>query len=72
VFGNPPNVITETDDIEIPANVLAVGIEEYGLFDAADPSEWVVTAVYRAMLREAIKSGHIQRVTTDPRAAAVA
>jgi hypothetical protein len=59
-------------EIEIAPEVLAAGVEEYGLFDAADPSEWVVPAVYLAMLRAAIASGQVKYVATDPGDAAIA
>lgn len=60
------------DEIEIAPSVMKVGIEEYGLFDAPDPSEWVVPAVYRAMLREAIRLGHVKYVGANAGHACVA
>jgi hypothetical protein len=35
--------------IEISPEMLAAGVEVYALFDFADPGEWVVSAIYRAM-----------------------
>lgn len=68
-----PTLLTQrTEDIEITPEVLAAGINEYGLFDAADPSEWVVPAIYRAMLRAAIQSGQVKFVSADSGDAGVA
>ena len=39
----------ELSAIEVTPEMIAVGIEEYGLFDWGDPGEWVVLAIYRAM-----------------------
>lgn len=57
---NIPDAFGDADEFEITSEMLAAGIEEYGLFDAADRPEWVVCAVYRAMARASRK---VERIT---------
>jgi hypothetical protein len=42
---------SSTDEIEVTPEMLKAGIDEYALFEFADPGEWVVSAIYRAMVR---------------------
>lgn len=39
----------DPDEIEITPEMLRAGIDEYALYEFADPGEWVVSAIYRAM-----------------------
>jgi hypothetical protein len=43
-----------TDEIEITPAMMRAGIDEYALFEFADPGEWVVSAIYRAMREVAL------------------
>jgi hypothetical protein len=52
------NAITEPEEheeIEVTEEMVEAGIREYALFDSIDPGEWVVSAVFRGMLRAAIE-----------------
>lgn len=42
--------------------MMEAGVSEYGLFDDADRAEWVVWAVFQAMVKEALRSGHIKKI----------
>ena len=48
--------VTEPTEIEVTPEMIEAGIREYCLFDFEDRAEWVVVAVYRAMVAVALRN----------------
>jgi hypothetical protein len=50
-----------SDEIEVTPEMIAVGVNELSLFEFADPGEWIVSAVYRAMhaAKEGLEGGKL-------------